>query len=267
MTAPGGYLSLGGSRLSGQRFAPEFKDEAVRQVIERGYPVAEVAQRLGVSAHSLYKCVKAVKPGKSEQSTFGVRSSSQFRAPRPYSSLTSLEYAMDVNEIAVLGKAGVSARSSDQTAIAFFWFENGSFAWNRIARKLSGGVSLMQHARLYAALNAALSDAIATTLESKFCYNFWRPLTATRAADTDGNPLTVKDPCWEPAFTTPPVPDYPSGYAAAGAAAAEVLNALVGANRPFQHTSTTAPGAGRACVSRYPVDDARSALECRCQHR
>jgi len=177
-------------------------------------------------------------------STFGVRSSAQFRAPRPYSSLRSLEYAMDVNEIAVLGKAGVSARSSDQTAIAFFWYENGSFAWNRIARKLSGGMSLMQHARLYAALNAAMSDAIATTLESKFYYNFWRPLTAIRAADTDGNPLTVKDPYWEPAFITPPVPDYPSGHAAAGAAAAEVLDALVGANLPFQHTSTTAPAAG-----------------------
>jgi len=80
--------------------------------------------------------------------------------------------------IAVLGKAGVSARTSDQTAIAFFWYENGSFAWNRIARKISGGMSLMQHARLYAALNAAMSDAIATTLESKFYYNFWRPLTA-----------------------------------------------------------------------------------------
>ena len=192
-------------------------------------------------------------------STFGVRSSAQFRAPRPYSSLRSLEYAMDVNEIAVLGKAGVSARSSDQTAIAFFWFENGSFAWNRIARKLSGGLSLMQHARLYAALNAAMSDAIATTLESKFYYNFWRPLTAIRAADTDGNPLTVKDPYWEPAFITPPVPDYPSGHAAAGAAAAEVLDALVGPNRPFQHTSTTAHAAGPDATLTRSYDSALDA--------
>jgi transposase len=53
--------------MSSQRFAPEFKDEAVRQVLERGYPVTEVAQRLGVSAHSLYKWIKAVKPNKSEQ--------------------------------------------------------------------------------------------------------------------------------------------------------------------------------------------------------
>ncbi len=53
--------------MSSQRFAPEFKDEAVRQIVERGHPVSEVAQRLGVSAHSLYKWVKAVRPNKTEQ--------------------------------------------------------------------------------------------------------------------------------------------------------------------------------------------------------
>lgn len=176
--------------------------------------------------------------------TFGVRSSSQFRAPEPYSSLQGLSYAMDLNEIAALGKLNGSARTSDQTGIAFFWYENSSFAWNRIARKLAGGMSLLEHARLYATLNAAISDAYATSLESKFHYNFWRPLTAIRAADTDGNPLTVKDALWEPAFVTPPVPDYPSAHSAAGGAAAEVLDALVGANRSFQHTSTSALAAG-----------------------
>src|SRR3977135_772603 len=95
-------------------------------------------------------------------STFGVRSSAQFRAPRPYSSLKSLEYAMDVNEIAVLGKAGVSARTSDQTAIALYWYENSPCAWNRIARSLSGGQSLMQHARLYARLIEAMHFSSAT---------------------------------------------------------------------------------------------------------
>ena len=45
--------------MSPPRFTPEFKDEAVRQIIERGYSVAEVLARLGVSAHSLYKWVSA----------------------------------------------------------------------------------------------------------------------------------------------------------------------------------------------------------------
>lgn len=53
--------------MSSQRYPPEFKDEAVRHVLERGYTVAEVSQRLGVSTHSLYKWVKAVKPDKSDE--------------------------------------------------------------------------------------------------------------------------------------------------------------------------------------------------------
>ena len=53
--------------MSNQRFSPEFKDEAVRQIVDRGYSVAEVSKRLGVSAHSLYKWVKAVKPDKTDE--------------------------------------------------------------------------------------------------------------------------------------------------------------------------------------------------------
>ena len=53
--------------MSGQRYAPEFKDEAVKQVLDRGYSIAEVSERLGVSQHSLYKWVNAAKPGQSEQ--------------------------------------------------------------------------------------------------------------------------------------------------------------------------------------------------------
>ena len=53
--------------MSNQRFSPEFKEEAVRRVVDRGHPVAEVAERLGVSAHSLYKWVKAVKPDKTDE--------------------------------------------------------------------------------------------------------------------------------------------------------------------------------------------------------
>ena len=53
--------------MSSQRYSPEFKDEAIRQIVDRGYSVTEVSQRLGVSAHSLYKWVKAVKPDKTEE--------------------------------------------------------------------------------------------------------------------------------------------------------------------------------------------------------
>jgi hypothetical protein len=190
--------------------------------------------------------------GWSKLRTFVVQSSRQFRAPKPYSSLRSLEYAMDVNEIELLGKSIGSGRTSDQTAIAFYWYENSSFAWNRIARKLAGGLSLLEHARLYAALNAAISDAYMTSLESKFYYNLWRPITAIHEADTDRNPLTVADETWEPAFATPPVPDYPSAHSAAGAAAAEVIDAFVGPSRRFTHVSTT------GAISGVPGAETRS---------
>ena len=53
--------------MSNQRYSPEFKDEAVRQIVDRGYSVTDVSERLGVSAHSLYKWVKAIKPDKTDE--------------------------------------------------------------------------------------------------------------------------------------------------------------------------------------------------------
>ena len=67
MTLPGYDSSIGGSGMTSQRYSPEFKEEAIRQIIDRGHSVTEISERLGVSAHSLYKWVKAVKPDKTEE--------------------------------------------------------------------------------------------------------------------------------------------------------------------------------------------------------
>jgi hypothetical protein len=174
--------------------------------------------------------------------TFVLKSNDQFRAPIPYSSLRSLEYTMDVNEIQALGKGPTAAgRTPDQTAIAMFWYENSSFAWNRIAQTLSAahGLSRAVNARLFAALNCALADAYLASFDSKYYYNFWRPITAIRAGSTDDNPLTVEDATWSPLLNTPPIPDYPSGHSAAGGAASVVIAAFVGDENTFVCTSTT----------------------------
>ena len=98
---------------------------------------------------------------------------------------------------------------------------------------------LLEHARLFAVLNAAIADAYITSFDSKYTYHFWRPVTAIHAADTDGNPLTASDPAWEPLFhITPPIPDYPSGHACAGGAASAVLIAFFGDERTFTLPST-----------------------------
>ena len=171
---------------------------------------------------------------------FFMKSGSQFRAPPPYK-LTDLDYTFDLNEIKALGSASSLDRTADQTAVAFYWYENGSFGWNRVARIITAqhGGDLVSHARLFALLNAAMTDASIASLDSKYFYNFWRPITAIQKAATDGNDLTVADPAWQPLFLTPPVPDYPSNHAAMGGAASTVLIAFFGDADTFTLPSTS----------------------------
>ena len=171
---------------------------------------------------------------------FVLRRSSQFRAPPPYK-VTDLDYTFDLNEIKALGSLTNSVgRSDDQTQLAIFWYESTGLGWNRIARILTAQqpLDLYGNARLFAALNTALADGHIASWDSKFTYNFWRPITAIRLAATDGNDLTSADPTWESLLLTPAVPDYPSGHAAASAAAATVLIAFFGDENTFTFAST-----------------------------
>lgn len=170
---------------------------------------------------------------------FAMKSGSQFRVPPPYK-VTDLAYTFDLNEIKALGSLTSDDRTDDQTDLALFWYENSSFAWNRIARILAAqrSDSLLEHAQMFATLNAAMADATIAAIESKYTYNFWRPITAIRQAATDGNDLTTADPTWQPLNLTPPVPDYPSNHAAMGGAAAVVLAAFFGNDVTFTVQST-----------------------------
>ena len=102
--------------------------------------------------------------------------------------------------------------------------------WNRIARTVvpAAGFDVWENARLFALLNMALADGYIGSWESKYRYNFWRPVTAIQLADTDGNPNTIADPTWAPLRTTPPMPDHDSAHAVEGGAAAEVLKMVFG---------------------------------------
>ena len=98
-------------------------------------------------------------------------------------------------------------------------------------------------------LNLASADAYIADFANKYFYEFWRPITAIRAADTDGNPDTVADPAWDSLVGTPPAPDYPSGHSGQGAAMAEVLTWFFGKSVSFSTTSTTRPGVTRSFSS------------------
>jgi hypothetical protein len=99
-------------------------------------------------------------------------------------------------------------------------------------------LDLWENARLFALLNFAMADGFIVGLNIKYHYNFWRPVTAIRAGEIDGNPKTVADPVWSPYLVTPPTPDFPSTHSLLGAAAAEVLERFFGTDCiPFSMTS------------------------------
>ena len=95
-----------------------------------------------------------------------------------------------------------------------------------------------------ALVNMALADSYTAGWDSKFFYNHWRPYTAIRHAENDGNPQTAASADWEPLMPTPPVHDYPSTHSALGNAAATVLASLLGNETPFTMTSNTAQPSG-----------------------
>ena len=152
--------------------------------------------------------VRNVKP-------FLIRSASQFRSPGPYE-LTSRKYAREFEEVKRVGSASASLtdRTADQTDAALYWAENPPRTWNRILNSLSAsrGVSLVENARLFAEVYLTVADAVIAVWDEKAHYSFWRPITAIREADTDGNHRTAKDENWLPLVANPPYPDHPSGH-------------------------------------------------------
>ncbi|HKP12056.1 MAG TPA: chloroperoxidase [Blastocatellia bacterium] len=198
---------------------------------------------------------------------FVIVSAGQFRAPAP-PALDSPEYAAAYNEAKQLGGDGITtptARTAEQTEIGIYWAYDGTPSlcapprlYNQIAVKIADqmGSNIVQQARLLALVNAAMADAALAIWESKFYYEFWRPITAIREADAgtgpsgtgDGNPDTIGDvnfmPMGAPASNltgpnfTPPFPSYPSGHGGFGGAVFQTLRRFYGTdNIPFTFVS------------------------------
>ena len=181
---------------------------------------------------------------------FVLRASTQYRPKAPYD-VRSKKYAADLNEVKSLGRIDSTTRTDEQKQIALFWVEGSPQGWNRIARTVSArhGVDPWENARLFGLLNLASADAYIADFENKYFYEFWRPISAIRAADTDGNPDTDADPTWDSLVPTPPAPDYPSGHSGQGGAMSEVLARFFDDRVGFSTTSTTQPGVTRSFTS------------------
>lgn len=188
---------------------------------------------------------------------FSLRSGEQFR-PRPPYRVTGRRFASDYNEIKDLGGNGIttaSARTPEQTEIALFWVESSPLMWNRIARTVAlarNRLTLWETARMFALLNIGLADGYISCFNAKYYYKFWRPITAIREGDRDGNPLTVGDGQWTPLVDTPPIPDYDSGHAVeAGVGAGVLLRFFRNDRASFGICSTSLPE-GQRCSDPSP---------------
>jgi hypothetical protein len=167
--------------------------------------------------------------------------------------LTSRAYARDLNEVKSLGALDSSTRTPDETDAAIFWQENAWSLYNRAFRILAAEnhLSLADSARMLAMTNLAGADAGIGCWHEKYRWRFWRPITAIREADTDGNPATTADPDWlplfdpstpvapgAPALVTPPFPDNPSGHLCATSAVVHALQRFFATDRvPLTLTS------------------------------
>jgi hypothetical protein len=184
-------------------------------------------------------------------SPFVLESGGQFR-PAPPPALTSPEYASALNEVKSLGSATSTTRTADQTVIGKFWAPPIQNFWNQIAQTVatSNHADLTTAARLFATLNLSIADSAIAFYDAKYSYQLWRPVTAIRLADSDGNTQTTGDPNWLPlAGNTPPDPSYPGAHSTVSAAASEVLARFYGDHRRFSITSPALPGVARSFTS------------------
>lgn len=174
---------------------------------------------------------------------FTMKSQSQFR-PEPPPGLRSPEYTRDYNEVKSVGSLNSVTRTSDQTDMAHFWNLNYQLVLNRLIRDLSNThvTDISSNSRLFALTSSAMADSIITAWDAKSAYVFWRPITAIRHGEFDGNPRTVGDETWNSLITAPPYPDYTSGANALVAGTARSLQLFFGTNEMTISITTTNTG-------------------------
>jgi len=204
--------------------------------------------------------IKALQKWGTLMTPFVVKSNDQFRPSAPYP-VNSAEYLADYNEVKNKGGRASHNRTADEDEIGKFWVERSTIGWNRLARGIiaSKKMDAWRTARVFALMHTAMADAISGCFEAKYHYLYWRPETAIRLGDDDGNPNTVGDVSWLPSYTespnllnpamnvnTPPLPDYPSAHASFGGAGAEILKLFFETdNISVDLTSPTTPGVTR----------------------
>lgn len=174
---------------------------------------------------------------------FALTSPSQFRA-QENPPLNSPEYTRAYDEVKLVGKSDSTTRTAEQTDLANFWNSNYVVLWNAVTRNLAEANldNEGDTARLFALVTMSMADAAITSWDSKITFVSWRPITAIREGDNDGNPRTVGDPTWSPLIASPPYPDHTSGANNLTASATRALALFFGTNEMNFSVTTTNPG-------------------------
>jgi hypothetical protein len=182
-------------------------------------------------------------------------SADQFR-PGPPPSLTSDLWVRDYNEIKALGAKNSTTRSAEQTAIARFWEAAMPTIYFPVVRSVATapGREVTQNAHLFAAVTQATDDAYIAIFDAKYHYNFWRPVTAIRNGDTDGNEATEREASWAPFIETPMHPEYPCAHCILAATIGTLLQTEIGTG-PMPTLTTTSYTAQGAARSWTKIDD------------
>jgi hypothetical protein len=159
---------------------------------------------------------------------FAMTTPSQFR-PKPPISMESKEWATDFNELKDYGGKNSTKRTAQQTETALFW-TSPLLAYQPLMRQLvtAKQMDVVDSARFMALEAVGLNDAIIAVLDAKYHYNFWRPITAIRNGDIDGNPATDREATWQPVANTPMHPEYPCSHCIQSGSVAAVVKAVLG---------------------------------------
>jgi len=203
--------------------------------------IAPEAYRPHTAAGAYVPTAAVAVPQWPQRKPWLLASASQFRPAAP-PALASVTWARDFNEAKDFGSRNSTRRSADQTEAARFWDYSLPAIYHGVVRSVAmqPGRDLAANARLFATVAQAMDDALIAVFDAKYHHNFWRPVTAIRNADADGNDATAREPNWVSLIDAPLHPEYPSAHSSLASTVATILKAEWGRG-PLPTLATSSP--------------------------
>jgi hypothetical protein len=248
----------GDGEQAGIRAGQEAADRTLRERTGDGLDLASINRPFTPppEAPGVYRlppgATATMGAGLGQARTFLLGPADRFRPAAPPAPGTR-RYRQDLRELQRIGGATSAERTQQQTDIALLWAQGPLTSYTAALRPLvqDPGRPLAWKVRLLATFTTATIDTQIAVSEAKFTYLRWRPVTAIRAADTDGDPLTRPDPNWISLVQTPAGPEYPSAHAAYAGAAERVLEKFAGPRTPAPFAVTRTLQDGRVVSREY----------------